>query len=84
MSRIKVSKTASVNDEKERKEWPAVVYLWTLGLALLSYLIARFVLDAYPHTYHWSTGAEMSSSSLMEKCVVPFPTMMACQQDNRF
>ena len=56
MSRIKVSKTASVNDEKERKEWPAVVYLWTLGLALLSYIIARFVLDAYPHPYHWSIG----------------------------
>ena len=56
MSKIKVSKTASTNKTKKSKEWPAVVYLWALGLALLSYIIARFVLDSYPHPYHWSIG----------------------------
>jgi hypothetical protein len=56
MNKIKVSKTASANDGKKSREWPAVVYLWALGLALFSYIIARFVLDGYPHPYHWSIG----------------------------
>ncbi len=33
-----------------------VIYVWTFGLALLSYIVARFVLDGYPHPYHWSIG----------------------------
>ena len=55
MSRIKVSRTASAstNEKKNNKEWPVVVYVWAIGLALFSYLIARIVLDAYPHPYHW-------------------------------
>jgi hypothetical protein len=56
MSRIKVSKTASTTGEKKSKEWPAVVYFWTFGLALFSYLVARFALDGYPHPYHWLFG----------------------------
>ena len=56
MSRIKVSKTISTSEMKKSKEWPAVVYFWTIGLALISYLIARLVLDSYPHPYHWSIG----------------------------
>jgi len=32
------------------------VYFWALGLALVSYVVARIVLDAYPHPYHWGTG----------------------------
>ncbi|MBI5839817.1 MAG: hypothetical protein HZB19_06920 [Chloroflexi bacterium] len=56
MSRIKVSKTASTSETQKRKEWPAVVYFWIVGLAFLSYIIARIVLDAYPHPYHWGTG----------------------------
>lgn len=35
------------------KEWPVVVYLWTLGLGLLGYLIGEFFLSARPHPYHW-------------------------------
>lgn len=53
MSRIKVSKATSRNGKKEIKEWPAVVYFWAIGLALLSYVISRIALDAYPHPYHW-------------------------------
>ncbi len=58
MSRIKISKTAatSANVQTKSKEWPAVVYFWALGLALVSYVVARIVLDAYPHPYHWGTG----------------------------
>jgi len=56
MSRIKVSKTISTSEMKKSKEWPAVVYFWIIGLALISYLIARLVLDGYPHPYHWSIG----------------------------
>jgi hypothetical protein len=36
-----------------RNEWPAVVYLWAFGLTIMSYAIARFVLDGRPHPYHW-------------------------------
>lgn len=53
MSRIKVSKTQSKPLPKQSKEWPAVVYVWALSLALVSYLVARVALDAYPHPYHW-------------------------------
>ena len=56
MSRIKVSKTASKNEKKKNKEWPAVIYFWALGLGLFSYVVARIALDAYPHPYHWLAG----------------------------
>lgn len=35
------------------KEWPAVVYFWMFGMAILSYAVARIVLDGKPHPYHW-------------------------------
>ena len=53
MSRIKVSRTQSKSTPTKSKEWPAVVYVWALSLALVSYLVARVTLDAYPHPYHW-------------------------------
>ena len=56
MSRIKVSKRTSANQGARRKEWPAVIYFWIFGLAILSYLIARVGLNAYPHPYHWLSG----------------------------
>ena len=56
MSRIKVSKTASTNETKKSKDWPAVIYFWSFGLAILSYAIARMVLDGQPHPYHWISG----------------------------
>jgi hypothetical protein len=33
-----------------------VVYLWSFGLAILSYAVARIVLDGRPHPYHWLAG----------------------------
>ena len=56
MSRIKVSKTVSTTETKKSKEWPAVVYFWSFGLAILSYAVARMVLDGQPHPYHWAAG----------------------------
>jgi len=57
MSRIKVSKTATTAIiEKKSKEWPAVVYFWAIGLALVSYVVARVALDGMPHPYHWASG----------------------------
>ena len=56
MSRIKVSKTALKIETKKSKEWPTVVYIWIMGLALVSYVVARMALDAYPHPYHWLSG----------------------------
>ncbi len=45
MSRIKVSKTALTNETKKSNEWPAVIYFWSFGLVILSYAVARMVLD---------------------------------------
>lgn len=56
MSRIKVSKTTAKVQTEKKREWPAVVYFWIIGLAFFSYIIARIVLDAYPHPYHWASG----------------------------
>jgi len=56
MSKIRVSKTALTAEQKKKKEWPAVVYFWIIGLGFFSYIIARFALDTYPHPYHWGSG----------------------------
>lgn len=58
MSKIRVSRTAATltNQQKKSREWPVVVYFWAIGLALVSYVVARIVLDGSPHPYHWGTG----------------------------
>jgi hypothetical protein len=58
MSRMRVSKTAStaINEDGKRKEWPVVAYLWAVGLALMSYAVARAGLAVFPHPYHWVSG----------------------------
>ena len=58
MSKFKVSRTATAAtvDKKTTKVWPVVVYVWTIGLALMSYVVARVVLYTYPHPYHWGTA----------------------------
>ena len=38
---------------EKRKEWPAVVYIWIFGLGIISYTVARVILDGKPHPYHW-------------------------------
>ena len=58
MSKIKVSKTSSgsTGEKEKKKEWPVVVYLWTFGLAILGYVVARVGLSGFPHPYHWMSG----------------------------
>jgi hypothetical protein len=57
MSRVNVSKIQSSKKVVEkRKETPVVVYAWGFGLAFLSYVVARIVLDGKPHPYHWLSG----------------------------
>jgi hypothetical protein len=50
-------KSVHNNLKKARKETPMVVGLWVMGLAFLSYIIARFALYTYPHPYHWASAA---------------------------
>jgi CHASE2 domain-containing sensor protein len=38
---------------EKRKDWPVVIYVWAFGLAIMSYLVTRVVLDGKPHPYHW-------------------------------
>ncbi len=58
MSKIKISRTApaSRDEGSKKKEWPVVVYLWAFGLAIVSYVVARVGLSAFPHPYHWASG----------------------------
>ena len=58
MRKIRISRTAAaaILEKKKTKEWPIVVYVLAFGLALVSYVVARIVLNAYSHPYHWGTG----------------------------
>jgi hypothetical protein len=53
MELIRMSKKSANMRGNSRKEWPAVVYFWIIGLALVSYVVVRVVLNGYPHPYHW-------------------------------
>jgi hypothetical protein len=53
MSKVRENKT-KISETK--REWPAVVYFWIIGLAFLGYFIGRIALDAYPHPVHWASG----------------------------
>ncbi len=47
-----------------RHEWPAVVYFWGFGLAIMSYVVARIVLDGQPHPYHWLSALAGGAAGL--------------------
>lgn len=53
MSRFKTSKART---QPKSKEWPLVVYVWIVGLAVFGYIFARVALYAYPHPLHWGSG----------------------------
>jgi len=55
MSRISNRRKKSIK-EKTSKEWPLVVYVWIIGLALLGYIVARIGLYNSPHPIHWLSG----------------------------
>lgn len=41
---------------KAKKEWPLVVYFGMFGMGILGYILARVILDGYPHPIHWASG----------------------------
>ena len=47
-------KKSSKQKVTEKREWPAVVYLWACGLAVFGYLIGETVFrTTQPHPIHW-------------------------------
>ena len=50
---MKRTKTKKV---EKPEEWPVVVYMWAFGLAIISYVIARVILDGKPHPAHWAAA----------------------------
>ena len=56
MTRVKVTRRTAETVAEKRKEWPAVIYFWAIGLAIVGYAVARIVLDGKPHPYHWLAG----------------------------
>lgn len=56
MSRAKYIRRGRKEKSAREKEWPIVVYIWVIGLAIVSYAVARVGLDGQPHPYHWLSG----------------------------
>ena len=57
MSRIKVTKMPSSKKTEKREDWPVVVYLWAVGLGLVSYLVVgEAIFESRPHPIHWLAG----------------------------
>lgn len=53
----KPTKSKKISRQKARKYTPVVVYMWVIGLGLLSYLFAgEVVLGSRPHPFHWVAG----------------------------
>lgn len=53
---MRKARAKSLNSTPQRKEWPAVIYFWALGLVILGYVVSRVALDGWPHPYHWLGG----------------------------
>jgi len=49
-------KSIHENRKSGHKETSFVVWLCTMGLGFLSYLVTRIALDGYPHPLHWASG----------------------------
>ncbi len=56
MKKVKVTRKSSEARSERGREWPAAVYFWAFGLATVSYMVARAVLDGKPHPYHWAAA----------------------------
>ena len=43
--------------EKEKKEWPVVVYIWAIGLFIATWFIGgEAIFESKPHPIHWLVG----------------------------
>ena len=43
--------------EKEKKEWPVVVYIWAIGLFIATWFIGgEAIFESEPHPIHWLVG----------------------------
>ncbi|OGO14096.1 MAG: hypothetical protein A2Z66_04325 [Chloroflexi bacterium RBG_13_66_10] len=55
-----MSKTRAPRKGRSRRReegWPLVVYLWIMGLGLLSYIVVgEMALRARPHPIHWAAA----------------------------
>lgn len=50
----KTNKKKGMTEKKEQKDWPVVVYMWTIGLGVFGYLIVgEGILELRPHPIHW-------------------------------
>ncbi len=56
MARVRTTRSRSEAEARKPREWPAVVYFWAIGLAIVAYAVARAVLDGKPHPYHWAAA----------------------------
>jgi hypothetical protein len=52
----KTVKSKKVSEKKAHQDTPVVVYVWVFGLGIMSYLVARIALGAFPHPVHWLSG----------------------------
>lgn len=52
----KADKRKIVVSKKARQYTPVIVYFGVLGVAFLSYVVARIALAAYPHPVHWASA----------------------------
>ncbi len=52
----KQTSSKKVSGQKVRQYTPVVVYFGTFGIGILSYVIGRIALGAYPHPIHWASG----------------------------
>lgn len=53
----KYARPGSSKQKTAKQDWPAVVYLWMIGLGILGYLVVgEFMLMNRPHPLHWAAG----------------------------
>ena len=57
MSRMKVTKKPSAKKAEKQEDWPVIVYVWAVGVALVGYLfVGEMALASKPHPIHWLAG----------------------------
>lgn len=53
----KTSRSKKKTGKKTRQDWPLVVYIWIMVLAISGYLVVgEILLYSRPHPLHWLAG----------------------------